>query len=238
VQIVWLRVTGHHWIVSQLRNPWERDAVPLLPGRAVSAVNGDDLSHVVRDGLARFLRRLRRRLPQELDEVIRLRFDLELTLQQIAAQLFGETATSGHLLRVRRRISKALSLLRRGLQLAGLDALPCEREGLRNLIQGLPGDEIKVLELFYGTDLSYDEIGERVCPEVAPEGRGLRARRLHRIALVHLMRRYARSLGSLESRPGLHRPRCAISRNRSEKKSRLSVLIGEGRSTPPARDAV
>ena len=38
---------------------------------------------------------------------------------------------------------------------------------------------------------------------MAAAGRGSRARRLHRIALVHLLRRYSRSLGGLESRPGL-----------------------------------
>jgi DNA-directed RNA polymerase specialized sigma24 family protein len=228
VQIVWLRRTGHHWIVNQLRSRWERDGVPLPLDRVGPDVGGDDLHDVVRDGLARFLRRLRRRLPKELDELIRLRFDLGMTLQQITNQLFGEWATNARRLRVMRRIKKALALLRRGLQQAGLDAIPCEREGLRNLIQGLPEAQIKVLELFYETDLSDEEIGERVCPEVAPAGRGLRARRLHRIALVHLLRRYSRSLGGHESRPGLRGPGRAISRDCGEKKSWESVLIWEG----------
>jgi DNA-directed RNA polymerase specialized sigma24 family protein len=196
-QIVWLRMTGLRWIISQLRSPWERDASQLPSDRAGSDVSGDDLRDVVRDGLARLLRRLRRRLPKELDEVIRLRFDLDLTLQQIADQLGGEMAANGRCLRVRRQIMKALAFLRRGLQRAGLDAIPCERDGLQNLIRGLPEDQIQVLELFYGTALSYEEIGERVCPEVAPAGRGLRARRLHRIALVRLLRRFSSSLGGL-----------------------------------------
>src|SRR5262249_41247697 len=103
------------------------------------------------------------------------------------------------------------------------------------LLQGLPKDQIKVLELFYGTDLSYEEIGERVCPEVVPAGRGLRARRLHRIALVHLLRRYSRSLGSLESRPGFRGAARTISPGCGATKSGESVLIWEGGSTPPAR---
>jgi DNA-directed RNA polymerase specialized sigma24 family protein len=229
VQIAWLRGTAHNWIVNQLRSRGERDAVPLPPDRAQSDGGGDDLREVVRDGLARFLRRLRRRLPKELDEMIRLRFDLGMTLQQIADQVFGGTATNGHLLRVRRRIKEALALLRSGLRLAGLDVIPCEREGLRDLLGGLPEDQIKVLEFFYGTDLSYEEIGERVCLDVAPAGRGLRARRLHRIALVHLLRRFSWSLGGLESRPGRRGPGRAISRGRGEKKSGESVLIWEGR---------
>src|SRR5262249_37578005 len=146
-------------------------------------------------------------------------------LQQIADQLFGEMATHGHRLRVQRRIQEALALLRRGLQRAGLDAIPCEREGLRNLIQGLPDDQIKVLELFYGTDWSYEEIGERVCPEVVPVGRAVRARRLHRIALVHLLRRFSRSLGGLESRPVSRGAGRTISRGCGETKSGRSVLI-------------
>jgi hypothetical protein len=140
---------------------------------------------------------------------------------------------------------KALALLRRGFQLAGLDAIPWERDGLRSLLRGLSADELRVLELFYGTDLSYEEIGERVCPEVAPTGRAWRTRRLHRLALVHLLRRFSSSLGGLESRPGLAEPGRAISRgrgeknsrDRSEKKSRLSVLIWEGGGNLPVRDA-
>jgi DNA-directed RNA polymerase specialized sigma24 family protein len=232
-QIVWLRLMGRWWIISQLRSPGERDAVPLPPDWAGSAASGDDLPDVVRDGLARFLRRLRRRLPKELDEVIRLRFDLGMTVRQIADQLFGERATHGHRLRVRRRLKTAQALLRRGLRRAGLDAIPCERAGLRDLLQGLPDDQIKVLEFFYGTDLSYEEIGERVCPEVVPAGRGLRSRRLHRIALVQLLRRYSRALGGLESRPGLHGPGRANSRGCGDTKSGQSVLIWEGGGTPP-----
>jgi hypothetical protein len=133
---------------------------------------------------------------------------------------------------------KALAFLRRGLQRAGLDAIPCERDGLRNLIQGLPEDQIQVLELFYGTALSYAEIGERVCPEAAPAGRGLRARRLHRIALVHLLRRYSSSLDGLESRPGLRGRGPTISRDCGENKSGERVLIWKGGGTPPVRDAV
>jgi DNA-directed RNA polymerase specialized sigma24 family protein len=232
-QIAWLKQAGHNWIVNQLRSPGERDAVPLPPDRAGSDGSGVDLREVVHDGLARFLRRLRRGLPKELDEVIRLRFDSAMTLQQIADQLFGEGATNGHCLRVQRRIKKALSLLRSGLRRAGLDVIPCEREGLRNLIHGLSEDQIRILELFYGTDLSYEEIGERVCPEVVPAGRGLRARRLHRIALVQLLRRYSRSMGGLESRPGFRGAGRTIPQSCGEKKSRESVLIWEGGSSPP-----
>jgi DNA-directed RNA polymerase specialized sigma24 family protein len=236
-QIVWLRLMGRRWIVSQLRSPGERDAVPFPPDWAGSAGSGDDLADIVRDGLARFLRRLRRRLPTELDEVIRLRFDSGMALQQIADQLFGEMAPHGRRSRVRRQLKKALDLLRSDLQRAGLDAIPCEREGLRDFIQGLPGEQIEVLELFYGTALSYEEIGERVCPEVAPAGRGLRARRLHRIALVHLLRRYSRSLGGLESRPGPRGPGRTFFRGGGETKSGQSVLKGEGGGPPPVRDA-
>jgi DNA-directed RNA polymerase specialized sigma24 family protein len=235
VQIAWLRQTGRNWIANGLRSRWERHRVPFSDDRVGSDASGDDLADVVRDGLARFLRRLRRRLPKELDEVIRLRFDSGMTLQQIADQSFGGTATDAHRFRVQRRINRALDLLRSGLQRAGLEAIPCERDGLRDVIQGLPEDQIKVMELFYGTALSYEEIGERVCPEVAPAGRGLRARRLHRIALVHLLRRYSRSLGSLESRRGLPGPGRAISRGRGATKSGQSVLISEGGSTPPVR---
>jgi DNA-directed RNA polymerase specialized sigma24 family protein len=233
VQIAWLRKTGQNWIVNQLRSPGERYRVPLPPDRPGSVVSEDDLADVVRDGLARFLRRLRRRLPKELDEVIRLRFDSAMTLQQIADQLGGELTTDARLSRVRRQLKEALALLRRGLQRAGLDVIPCERDGLRNLIHGLPEDQIKVLELFYGTDLSYEEIGERICPDVVPVGRGLRARRLHRIALVHLLRRYSSSLGSLESRPGLRGAGRKIPRGCGDKKSGESVFILEGDGTPP-----
>jgi DNA-directed RNA polymerase specialized sigma24 family protein len=198
VQIAWFRRAGHHWIVSQLRSPWEQDAVPLPPDRVGSDGSGDDLREVVRDGLARYLRRLRRRLPKELDELIRLRFDSAMTLREIAEKLGGGRATNGRRLRVRRRIVEALALLRSGLRLAGLDVIPFEREGLRGLLRGLSQEQLQVLEPIYGTDLSYEEIGERVCPEVVPAGRGLRARRLHRIALVHLLRRFSRSLGGLE----------------------------------------
>jgi DNA-directed RNA polymerase specialized sigma24 family protein len=236
-QIVWLRMTGLRWIISQLRTPWERDASQLPPDRAGSDVSGDDLHDDVRDGLARLLRRLRRRLPKELDEVIRLRFDLDLTLQQIADQLGGEMATNACRLRVPRQIKKALAFLRRGLQRAGLDAIPYERDGLQNLIQGLPDDQIKVLELFYGTELSYEDIGERVCPEVAPAGRGLRARRLHRISLVHLLRRYSRTLDGLEPRPGLPGPGPRILGDCGDTKSGRSVLTWKGGGTPLVRDA-
>jgi hypothetical protein len=84
--------------------------------------------------------------------------------------------------------------------------------------------------------LSYEEIGERVCPEVVPAGRGLRARRLHRIALVQLLRRYSRSLGGLESRPGFRGAGRTISRGGGETKSGERVLIWEGGSNPPARE--
>jgi hypothetical protein len=97
VQIGWLRVTGHHWIVSQLRSPRGREASERPPDRVGSDASGDELRDVVRDGLARFLRRLRRRLPKELDEVIRLRFDSAMTLRQIADQLLGEGATDARL---------------------------------------------------------------------------------------------------------------------------------------------
>jgi hypothetical protein len=73
--------------------------------------------------------------------------------------------------------------------------------------------------------LSYEEIGERVCPEVDPAGRGLRARRLHRIALVQLLRRCSRSLGGLESRPGTRGPGRTISRGCGDKMLGESVLI-------------
>jgi DNA-directed RNA polymerase specialized sigma24 family protein len=228
VQIMWLRVTGHNWIVSQLRSPRERDASELPPDRVGSDASGDELRDVVRDGLARLLRRLRRRLPRELDEVIRLRFDSGMTLRQIADQLDGGLTTDARLSGVRRRLKEALALLRRGLQQAGLDAIPCERNGLLGLLQGLPEDQLKVLELFYGTDLSYEEIGERVCPEVAPAGRGLRARRLHRIALVQLLRRYSRSLGGLESRPGFRGAGRTIPQSCGDKKSGECVFILEG----------
>ena len=102
-------------------------------------------------------------------------------------------------------------------------------------IHGLPEDQIQVLELFYGTDWSYEEIGERVCPEVVPAGRGVRARRLHRIALVHLLRRYSRSLGSLESHPGRRGAGRTNSRKCGDKKSGESVFISEGGGTPPVR---
>jgi DNA-directed RNA polymerase specialized sigma24 family protein len=138
VQIAWLRQVGHNWIVSQLRSRWERDAVPLPPDRVGSDGSEDDLRDVVRDGLARFLRRLRRRLPEELDELIRLRFDAGMTLRQIADQLGGEGATDARRCRVRRRINKALALLRSGLRRAGLDALPGEWEGLRADLLGDP----------------------------------------------------------------------------------------------------
>jgi hypothetical protein len=198
-------------------------------------VSGDDLRDVVRDGLAMFLRRLRRRLPNELDELIHLRFDSAMTLRQIADQLGGELTTDARGFQVHRRIIRALDLLRSGLQLAGLDAMPCERDGLQGLIQGLPEDQIKVLELFYRTDLSYEEIGERVWPEVAAAGRGWRARRLHRIALVHLLRRYSRSLGGLESRPGSRGEGSRISRGGATM-SGERVLIWEGDRNPPVRD--
>jgi DNA-directed RNA polymerase specialized sigma24 family protein len=122
--------------------------------------------------------------------VIRLRFDSGMTLQQIADRLGGELTTDGRRSRVRRQLKEALALLRRGLQQAGLDTIPWERDSLLGLLQGLPEDQLKVLDRFYGTDWSYEEIGERVCPEVAPAGRGLRARRLHRVALVQLLRRF------------------------------------------------
>jgi DNA-directed RNA polymerase specialized sigma24 family protein len=233
-QIVWLTLTGRCWIVDQLWSRWQRCAVPLPADRVGSDVSGDDLADLVRDGLARFLRRLRRRLPKELDEVIRLRFDLGMTFRQIADQLFGEMAPNARRLRVQRRLKKALDLLRR----AGLDAIPWEKHGLRDLIQELSEDQLEVLELFHGTDLSYEEIGERVCPEVVPAGRGVQARRLHRIALVQLLRRCSRSLVGRESRAGLRGPGRTISRGRSDKKSGESVLIWEGGGTPPVRDAV
>jgi DNA-directed RNA polymerase specialized sigma24 family protein len=235
VQIAWLKQTGHNWIAGQLRSPGERYRVPFPPDRVEPVARGDELANVVRDGLARFLSRLRRGLPKELDEVIHLRFDLAMTLRQIADQLFGERATNGDCVRVQRRIEKALSLLRSGLQRAGLNVIPCEWEGFRNVIQGASEDQIKVLEFFYGTDLSYEEIGERVCPEVVPAGRGSRARRLHRIALVHLLRRYSGSHGGRESRPGFRAAGCTISRGRGATKSGESVFIWEGGINPPVR---
>jgi hypothetical protein len=65
----------------------------------------------------------------------------------------------------------------------------------------------------------------------------LRARRLHRIALVHLLRRFCGSLGDLESRPGRRGPGRTISRGCGDKKSGESVFILEGGGTPPVRDA-
>jgi hypothetical protein len=65
---------------------------------------------------------------------------------------------------------------------------------------------------------------------VAPAGRGLRASRLHRIALVHLLRRFSSSLGGLESRPGLPEPGREISPNCGDKKSGECVFIWEGRA--------
>src|SRR5262249_34599946 len=150
-------------------------------------------------------------------DVIRLRFDSAMTLRQIADQLGGELTTEARFYRVRRQLKNALALLRRGLQQAGLDSIPCERDGLQCLLQGLSEDQLQVVELFYGTDLSYEEIAERVCPEVAPAGRGLRTRRLHRIALAHVLRRFSTSLGSLESRPGLRGPGRTISRGCDDK---------------------
>jgi DNA-directed RNA polymerase specialized sigma24 family protein len=216
-QIAWLRVAGRHWIISQLRRPGGRDAGPLPADRAGADASGADLAAVVRDGLARCLRRLRRRLPTELDELIRLRFDAAMTLREIAEEWGGELTTDARLSRVRRQLKGALARLRSGLRRAGLDAIPGEWEGLRDLLRGLPEDQIRVVELFYGTDLSYEEIGERVCPEVDPAGRGSRARRLHRVALVHLLRRSCGSPGGLESRPGRRGPGRPISRGCGEK---------------------
>jgi hypothetical protein len=70
---------------------------------------------------------------------------------------------------------------------------------------------------------------------VAAAGRGLRARRLHRIALVHLLRRYSRSLGGRESRPGSRGAGRTISRGCGETKSGESVQVCEGGSNPPVR---
>jgi DNA-directed RNA polymerase specialized sigma24 family protein len=229
-QIRWLRARGRWWILSQLRRG---DASELTHDPVVSDEGEDGLRIVVHDGLARFLRRLRRRLPKGLDEVIRQRFDSAMTLRQIADQLDGELTPDARLSRVRQQLKEALALLRRGLQLAGVDAIPWERDGLLGLLQGLPEDQLQVLELFYGTDWSYEEIGERVCPEVVPAGRGSRARRLHRVALVHLLRRFCGSLGGLESRPGRRGPWRTISRGCGDTKSGESISILEEGGTPP-----
>jgi hypothetical protein len=70
---------------------------------------------------------------------------------------------------------------------------------------------------------------------VVPAGRGLRARRLHRIALVHLLRRFSRSLCGLESRPVSRGAGRTISRGCGDKKSGESDFIWEGRAEKEGR---